>query len=102
MSDMSPPVTFTLRDLSRRTAEVLAAMRKYGHVEVRSRSGEVILLTPKVASSPKSKKEKVDPVTAWEAEMKVREQRMIDAGFVPPKPGEWDEERFNRIIAGEE
>ena len=34
--------------------------------------------------------------------MKVREQRMIDAGFVPPRPGDWDEERFNRIIAGEE
>jgi hypothetical protein len=31
-----------------------------------------------------------------------RLQRMIDAGFVPPKPGEWDAERFNRIIAGEE
>ena len=29
-------------------------------------------------------------------------KQAIDAGFVPPRPGDWDEERFNRIIAGEE
>jgi len=99
---MSAVVTFTLRDLSRRTAEVLAAMRQYGQVEVRSRSGEVILLTPKKAGSAKGGKKKVDDGAAWAAEMEVRKQRMIKAGFVPPKAGEWDAERFNRIVAGEE
>lgn len=51
-SDMSSVATFTVRDLSRRTAEVLDAVRKFGMAEVRPRSGEVFILklkkTPKI------------------------------------------------------
>ena len=100
---MSAVATFTFRDLSRRTAEVIAAARKYGQVEISSRSGEVLTLMPRTeALAKKRSKKAVDIGAEWSAEMKERKQRMIAAGFVPPKAGEWDAERFNRIIAGEE
>lgn len=38
---MSAAATFTLRDLNRRPAKVLEAVRKFGSAEVRTRSGEV-------------------------------------------------------------
>lgn len=99
---MSTVAKFTVRDLSRRTAEVLAAMRKYGQAEVCGRSGEVILLTPKKGGAVKGRKKKADAGAEWAAEMEVRKQRMIAAGFVPSTSSEWDAERFNRIISGEE
>jgi prevent-host-death family protein len=100
---MSTVATFTVRDLSRRTAEVLAAVRKYGQVEICSRAGEVLTIMPRKDNLAKKRSKKtVDAGAEWAAEMDERKQRMIMAGFVPPKASEWDAERFNRIIAGEE
>ncbi len=97
---MSPPVTFTLRDLNRQPAKILAAVRKYGRAEVKTRSGEVFTIAPKKPGKKALTQKQIgDDFARISAE---RLQRMIDAGFVPPKAGEWDEERFNRIIAGEE
>jgi prevent-host-death family protein len=96
---MSTVATFTVRDLSRRTAEVMAAVRKYGHVEISSRSGEVLTLMPKREAQTKRK---VDIGGEWAAEMAARKQRMIEAGWVPAEAGEWDADRFNRMVAGEE
>lgn len=94
---MGTVATFTLRDLNRQSAKILAAVRKYGSAEITTRSGEIFTLAAK-----KRSKKTVDTGVEWAAEMEERKQRMIAAGFVPPKATEWDEERFNRIIAGEE
>lgn len=99
---MSTVATFTVRDLSRRTAELLNAVRKYGVVEVTARTGEVFMIEPKSAKTRTRRTGKANAVSEFAKEMEARKARMIAAGYVPPKPGEWDEERFNRIIAGEE
>jgi len=98
---MSTAAKFTVRDLSRRTAEVLAAMRKYGQAEVCGRSGEVIVLKPKKngAAQGRKKRDAAARLTEHFENMWARQRAL---GYEPPKPGEWDEERFNRIIAGEE
>jgi antitoxin (DNA-binding transcriptional repressor) of toxin-antitoxin stability system len=97
---MRAAATFTVRDLSRRTAELLAAVRKFGAVEISARTGEVFTIATK-----KPKKKAPTQKQLWEEFVKKNEeraQRFRELGYLPPKPGEWDQERFNRIIAGEE
>lgn len=96
---MSTVATFTVRDLSRRTAELLDAVRKHGSAEICARSGEVFTLATK---GRKRGPKKADILAAFIRESEERAQCFREMGYVPPKPGEWDEERFNRIIAGEE
>ena len=100
---MSTATTFTLRDLNRQSARVLAAVRKYGSVVIKTRAGEVFTLAPSVVASRTRKKEKpVNPGVEFFRRADERAKLFREMGYVPPKPGEWDEERFNRIIAGEE
>jgi antitoxin (DNA-binding transcriptional repressor) of toxin-antitoxin stability system len=96
---MSSVATFTVRDLSRRTAELLEVVRRYGAVEVCSRSGEVFTISPKRAPKGKNKQGQPDSVDAHFADLWERQREL---GYTPPKVNDWDEERFNRIIAGEE
>lgn len=98
---MSTVATFTLRDLNRQSAKILAAVRKFGSAEITTRSGEVFTLAPKKVGEASGKKEK-DPAAEFFRLAEERAKRFREMGYVPPKPGEWDEERFNRIIAGEE
>ena len=90
---MSAVATFTLRDLNRRPAEVLEAVRKFGFVEVCARSGEVFTLAPKVPHR-KTPKAKNFP------DFSERWKRMREFGHLPPPNSE--NERIDRIIAGEE
>jgi hypothetical protein len=92
---MSTATKFTMRDLSRETAKIFAAVRKFGTVQIQTRAGEVFTIAKDPKATPRKKKE--DPAAADERAKLFREM-----GYVPPKPGEWDEERFNRIIASEE
>lgn len=91
---MSATATFTLRDLNRQPAKVLDAVRKFGSAEVRTRSGEVFTLAPKTA--PKKPKKASGIRSHFEALWK----KQCELGLVPPPESE--NERINRIIAGEE
>jgi hypothetical protein len=97
---MKTATSFTMRDVSRDTAKVFAAVRKFGHAKISTRSGEVFTIAaePSVKQKP-SQKEIMDDFFRVSEE---RAKRFREMGYVQPKAGEWDEERFNRIIAGEE
>lgn len=93
MSDMSTTASFTLRDLNRQPAKILAAVRKFGSAEIRTRAGEVFTMVPKAErSSRRRTKEFPDFEARW--------QHMRELGHQPPSASE--NERLNRIIAGEE
>lgn len=96
---MSTVATFTMRDLSRETAKVFAAVRKFGSVEIKTRTGEGFTITDdsKVTAA---KAKLASPSLATDFKDMWARQRAL--GYTPPKPQEWDEEKFNRIIAGEE
>jgi hypothetical protein len=100
---MGTVATFTLRDLNRQSAKILAAVRKYGSAEITTRSGEVFTLAAKRAGG-RGRREamEIDPGIEFVERAEERAKLFREMGYVPPKPGEWDEERFNRIIAGEE
>ncbi len=95
---MSTTPSFTVRDLSRRTAELLDAVRKYGVVEVRARSGEVFTVAPKKTAERSLTQAEI--ADAFFKKSEARAQRFREMGFVPPPEEEM--ERINRIIAGEE
>jgi antitoxin (DNA-binding transcriptional repressor) of toxin-antitoxin stability system len=90
MSDMSTVNSYTVRDLNRQPAKILAAVRKFGSVEVRTRSGEVFTIAPKAERRKKSFSKGFQDLWARQREL----------GLVPP--AEEENERINRIIAGEE
>lgn len=99
---MSAIATFTLRDLNRQPAKVLAAVRKFGSAEVRTRAGEVFTVAAKKPEPVgKGRKRKEDIGKEFEQLMNQRRDRMRARGCLPPSPGEFDNERFNQIIAGE-
>lgn len=100
LADMSAAATFTMRDLSRETARIFAAVRKFGHVQIKTRTGEVFTIAREASAGSRRKKE--DPAAEFVRLSEERAKKFREMGYVPPKPGEWDEERFNRIIAGEE
>lgn len=81
-------ISFTPRDLNRQPARVMAAARKYGHVEVRTRSGEIFILS-----------RQADEKAGW-PDFEARGRRLKSLGLVQPTRRE--ENQINRIIAGEE
>jgi hypothetical protein len=84
---------FTLRDLNRQPAKVLAAVRKYGSVEIRTRKGEVFTVS---REAPKPKRSAEEYITRFdELWKKQRELGLI-------RPPATEDDRINRIIAGEE
>lgn len=84
-------VSFTPRDLNRQPAKVLAAARKFGSVEVRTRKGEtfVVAVKPEKGASPPEF-----------PDFEARGRRLRALGMVPwpASENEW----IDRIIAGEE
>ncbi len=91
---MGEAISFTLRDLNRRPASVLAAVRRFGRVEVRTRGGEVFTVTSEKGSA---RPMGAAGIRAQFAELWSRQKKL---GLVPPDVSE--DERINRIIAGEE
>ena len=97
---MSRVATFTLRDLNRQPARILAAVRKFGSAEITTRSGEVFTIAAKLDNEGHQERPEPAPdVVGYFEELWARQRAL---GYAPPKRGDWDEERFNRIIAGEE
>lgn len=87
--------SFTVRDLNRQPARVLAACDRHGAVRIRTRDGRSYCLRPE---SPEPAR--TAPVESLVARWGRLRQRLRAAGFVPPSPAEM--ERINRLIAGEE
>jgi hypothetical protein len=71
----------------------LAAVRKFGSAEIRTRSGEVFTVAVK---TEEPRKRSAAGLPDFEAHWK----RLRELGLVPPPASE--NERINRIIAGEE
>jgi hypothetical protein len=91
----SAPQSFTLRDLSRQPAKVLAACDLYGVARIRTRDGRSYCLKPEIPEL--SGTAQVESVTARRQRLR---QQLRAAGFVPPSSAEI--ERVNHIVAGEE
>jgi hypothetical protein len=93
MDHLPPNAVFTLRDLNRQPAKVLEAVRKFGCVEIRTRSGEVFTVSaqPKPADGAAARRFPDFP---------ARWKRLRELGHVPPTSSQ--NERIDRIIAGEE
>jgi hypothetical protein len=87
--------SFTVRDLNRQPAKVLAACDLHVAVRIRTRDGRSYSLKPEVPQPHR---------TAQAESLIVRRQqvrqRLRAVGFVPPSRAEI--ERINRLIAGEE
>ncbi len=87
--------TFTLRDLNRQPAKVLAACEAVGVVRIRTRDGRSFSLKPE--PKPVARSARVDDLLIRRRQLR---ERLHAAGFVPPSAAEM--ELVNRIIAGEE
>jgi hypothetical protein len=92
MSKARATTVFTLRDLNRQPAKVLAEVRKFGSAEIRTRSGEAFTIAVRDEEPTKAG----TGVPNFEAHWK----RLRELGLVPPPASE--NERIDRIIAGEE
>jgi hypothetical protein len=86
-------LTFTPRDMNRQPAKILAAARRLGSVEIRTRSGEAFTLAVKAESAGRKEPGKMP-------DLEARRQRLKELGWTPLPTSKV--ERFNRIIAGEE
>lgn len=91
---MSAVTTFTVRDLNRQPAKILAAVRKFGSVEVRTRDGEIFTIAPK---AEKASKRRTKGISAGFEALWAKQRA---AGHRSPSADE--NERINQIIAGEE
>jgi hypothetical protein len=89
MSKARSSTVFTLRDLNRRPAKVLDAVRKFGNAEIRTRNGEVFTIAVKLATTARAREF---------PEFDARWKKLRELGLVPPRA---ENERINRIIAGE-
>jgi hypothetical protein len=91
------PTVFTVRDMNRNTAQVLAACRQHGRVVVKHRAGEEFAMTPVAASATmlhsNSRPDFVE-------RMRQHRERMRAMGARGPTTPEGIE-HLNRIIAGE-
>jgi hypothetical protein len=93
MSNLPSNAVFTLRDLNRQPAKVLQAVRKFGCAEIRTRSGEVFTMS----AQPKPVNGRA---TRRFPDFSARWRKLRESGYVPPTSSQ--NERINRIIAGEE
>lgn len=90
----SQSATFTLRDLNRQPAKVLAACEASGSVRIRTRDGRSFSLKPE----PKPVAQSSHVVSLLDRRRALR-ARLRAAGFVPPS--HVDMELVNRVVAGE-
>ncbi len=89
------PAVFTVRDLNRNSQTVLSAARQHGRVTIRSRSGERFTI-----ETMQLKAKSAGPRPDLLERLRQHQERLRALGCRPPSPT--DQERLNRIIAGEE
>lgn len=99
MTDMSTANTFTMRDVSRETARVFAAVKKFGRVVVKSRSGDAFTIVKNETAKP-DREPAESPADSFFRRADERAKRFREMGYIPPPKSEM--ERINRVIAGEE
>jgi antitoxin (DNA-binding transcriptional repressor) of toxin-antitoxin stability system len=85
--------TFTLEDLATRTSSVLDAVRRFGSAELRVGEKEVFEIKP--ATKPKP------DVNELRERFETRRLKLLALGQDPRPMTEAEQERFNKIIAGE-
>jgi hypothetical protein len=88
------PSVFTVRDMNRNTALVLAACRQHGRVLVKHRAGEQFVMTPVI--EPSASATRPDFVER----MRLHRERMREMGARGPTSPE-GVEHLNKVIAGE-
>ena len=88
------PKVFTVRDMNRNTARVLAACRQHGRVIVKHRAGEQFVMMPEIAEVA------VGPRPDFVERMRLHRERMRAMGVRGPTTSEGIE-HLNKIIAGE-
>lgn len=88
------PQEFTVRDMNRNTAKVLAAARKYGRVTIRSRGGERFMVEPATAVE-----NGIGPQPDFRERIRRHRDRMKALGYTPPTEEGWA--AISRAIAGE-
>ncbi len=88
-STVLAPKAFTLRDLSRSTAEVIASCIENGSVRIEARDGKRFVLTEEKPTQPAL------AMPDWEA----RREKMRALGMVPLTKAQTL--RLNKLIAGE-
>ena len=91
------PREFTVRDMNRHTALVLAACRQHGRVVVKHRGGEQFAVTPVVEVSEQDRQERIRQALE---RMRLHRERIRAMGMRGPATEE-EIERVNQIIAGE-
>lgn len=95
------PSVFTVRDMNRNTAKVLAACRLHGRVLVRSRGGEEFEVAPmKVPKPPETPEDREERVKNALERMRLHREKIRAMGMRGPQTPE-EIERVNQIIAGE-
>jgi hypothetical protein len=95
------PTVFTVRDMNRNTAQVLAACRQHGRVIVKHRAGESFQMTPVTEQAPSATLlETNERVLMAKERMEKHWQKMRDLGVSGPSTPEGIE-HVNKIIAGE-
>ena len=85
-------ILFTSQDLAGQAAKVFDAVRRFGSADIRTQEGDVFEM--------KLKREMNEAVGMDFPDFDARWKRLRELGLVPPPPSE--NERINRIIAGEE
>lgn len=93
-----PPDTFTVRDMSRRAAAVIAACEYRGSVRIRSRNGRSFVLTPEVKQPTPDEHAQQRAVDI--AKIRAHHEKMKAMGFVAPSAKE--QSRIDRWMAGED
>ena len=88
------PTVFTVRDMNRNTAQVLAACRQHGRVIVKHRAGEQFAMTPVNEQEPSV----IRP--DFVERMRLHRERMREMGARGPTTPEGIE-HLNKVIAGE-
>lgn len=95
------PREFTVRDMNRNTAQVLAACRLHGRVIVKHRAGESFELAPvKAPAVPETSKAAELRARDAMERMKQYREKIRAMGMRGPQTPE-EVERVNMIIAGE-
>lgn len=92
MKFQEEPESYTVRDLNRRTAEVLAAAAKLGSVTIRSRTGERFVLKPE--PGPSAGRERL--LERWSGQR----ARLRALGHQDLSEEGW--KRLDELVAGEE
>ena len=90
MSMSTQAATFTVQDFAPDMAKIFEAARRFGSASVRTSNGETFEVT-KMAAPPAA----AEMLAKYEAHAK----RLADLGLVQPSAD--DDERINKVIAGE-